>query len=145
MPKPHPIFPEEIWDGSTGNRDRSDFQIFSDPDAHDWDTITVEMIAVQELLAAGITFQPVESSIVLSNTVYEAVYLIDASEALQITLPDPDDQRYALNFKRIDNTGYPVTILPFGNELIQGDTSMIIAFQWSNLKLVTDHTDWFVL
>jgi len=47
--------------------------------------------------------------------------------------------------KKIDATGFTVTIDPNAAELIDGAANKIIAAQWTNVAFQSNGTSWFIL
>lgn len=84
-------------------------------------------------------------------TVTDHTILVDASGgAVVITLPlaanvyaNGIGREYVV--KKIDASGYTVTVDGAGSELIDGDLTKMISAQWTALKLQSSGTAWYVL
>lgn len=75
----------------------------------------------------------------------EGPILVDASSGpITITLPAliATDR---VTIKKIDTTANGVTIIPPGSELIDGQSSQLIATAYITLALVNNNTNWFIV
>lgn len=73
----------------------------------------------------------------------DSVILVDASSAnVEITIPASDSgKQYSV--KKIDSSANTVEIVPAGT--IDGEASKTIQYQNTNILIVTDGTNWFIL
>lgn len=154
MARPHnekypdtvPIFPEEVWDGTTNNPDRVTLNTQSDPDYNDYLRLSEEVRALQRSSANGPLTVAISGSLALSSAVKETILIVDASSGeINITLPAPSEKSAPITVKKVDVSEYAVNILPNDSETIDGDSSLIVDSQWSAAKLTTDGTNWYII
>ena len=82
-----------------------------------------------------------------SSTVVSAVTFVDASLGnLQMTLPNALTSIGAMYvLKKIDATGYTVTIVGTLDQTIDGETSQIISAQWTSITLIAMAGAWYII
>jgi len=69
-----------------------------------------------------------------------------ASGAITITLPAAAVKaNYFYRIKKIDSSVNAVTVKPNGSETIDGSTTMVIAFQYSCMDLVSNGSNWYII
>lgn len=140
-------FPGNVWDG-TNNVTQRNASVRRAPDRHDYDQIAGELIATQTrvLELSEIIVVATDHDDSLENSLNILYVLVDTSGGdVNITLPDPTLQRFAIHIKKIDPSGYAVNILPHGSETIDGDTELIVTGQWNAAMLITDREDWYIV
>lgn len=95
-------------------------------------------------LAVGKTITSADSPYTAGS---EEVVQIDASGGnVTVDLPDAStNNRVILQFKRIDNSNNTVTINAISGQTIDGEGSKDIKYQWSNMVIRSDGTNWFIL
>jgi len=87
------------------------------------------------------------TAIDLTLTSAHYTVLVDATTGNRIiTLPAAaSNTGRVYNVKKIDATGFTVTIDPNAAELIDGAANKIIAAQWTNVAFQSNGTSWFIL
>ena len=69
-----------------------------------------------------------------------------AAGAITITLPAAAAKaNYFYRIKKIDSSVNTVTVKPNGSETIDGSTTMVIAFQYSCMDLVSNGSNWYII
>lgn len=71
-------------------------------------------------------------------------YLFDCSGGNRTcNLPSCVGKNYRITIKKTDNSSNTLTIIPFGGELIDGETSMTILFKNTTLTIYSYNGDWY--
>ena len=69
-----------------------------------------------------------------------------AAGVITISLPAAAAKANSIfRIKKIDSSSNVVIVDPNGTELIDGDTSCTIAFQYSTLDIVSNGTSWYII
>lgn len=102
----------------------------------------------------GLTFEPsnVRTEILNTDTAYtisatDDIVSITGTLATTLTLPDPSlktvgDLIYIV--KEVAGSSV-ITIVPFGTELISGNTTATLTSSYGSMKIYTNGTNWFAL
>jgi hypothetical protein len=65
---------------------------------------------------------------------------------ITITLPTPSTVTgQVFTIKKIDNTGFTVTVVSTGGELIDGAASQIISAQYVSLSVISNGSIWYII
>jgi len=90
-----------------------------------------------------VVIDPTETTYSISPV--EEIVAIVGTNATTLTLPDPStkDVGYILYIVKETDSTNVITIVPFGTELIIGETSVEISNGYSSIALYTDGTNWF--
>ena len=74
------------------------------------------------------------------------VILVDASGgAVTITLPAAATAKKELCIKKIDTSGFVVTIDGSGSETIDDSTTLLLATPYDAVRIISDGTEWWIL
>ena len=69
-----------------------------------------------------------------------------ASGAVTITLPAAATKtNYFYRIKKIDSSTNTVTVTPNGSDKIDGNATMVIAYQYSCMDLVSNGSNWYII
>ena len=102
----------------------------------------------------GLTFESINVRTALQTTdtsytinINDDIVAITGTLETTLTLPDPStkavgDLIYIV--KEISGTS-TITILPFGTELISGDSSAVLSSSYGSVKIYTNGINWFAL
>jgi len=87
-------------------------------------------------------------TIVTGNTTLSAanpsVEVNAASGPITIQLPTAVGASGTFNVKKIDSSTNAVTILPFGSQTIDGQSSIVIQYQYSNVSMQPDGSNFVI-
>ena len=76
----------------------------------------------------------------------EITYLCDATNGdMIVTLSSPMQHGQQLTVKKIDATGYVVTVTAENLALIDGQSSKILSNQWDSMQLVVQNNRWYIV
>lgn len=150
MSFPNASFPAVIWDGDTDNPDRNGSQSQVNPDSRDYARIAAEIIATQKELQRVRDLTELEDNTVTSNTTLDSMselVLVDASAGnVVLTLPAVADADGSVKrVKKTDNSGYTVTLSPSDGSTIDGETSLILQYQWSVAQIQATEDNWYIV
>lgn len=145
MGKVYPSFPDEVWDGSTENRNRVGPCPVVSANDDDWDRIVAEVIAMQEFILSGGSGGLVVTDVNQSTTITSSgVYLVDGSGGnILITLPTAGTVIGQITVKKIDDSVNTVTIA--SAELIDGDSTKVIDTQYTAITVVPNDTTYHIV
>lgn len=75
------------------------------------------------------------------------ILLCDATAgSITINLPDASaNESKILYIKKIDASANTVTIEPFGSQLIEGNSNLVIGTQYDSPEIVCDGTEWWII
>lgn len=98
-------------------------------------------------VSAGSLLSTVQKTADYSVQSTDDVILCDASAGqLTVTLPDPAEAgSKTFHIKKIDASLYTVRVNPNSAETIDGKTFKLIRGQYSNMQLVSNGSDWYIL
>lgn len=67
-----------------------------------------------------------------------------ASGAVTITLPSAVSATDAV-VKKVDSSANAVTVAPAGGQTVDGDSSVVISYQWTAVHLKSDGSNWMMI
>lgn len=100
----------------------------------------------------GLVFEPAIVRVPVTSASYsvssgEDVVATTVAQATTLTLPQVSEKNVGdiiSIVKEVPGTD-EVTIVPFGSELILGQTSVVLSFSYGTMKIYTNGTNWFAL
>ena len=93
------------------------------------------------------TFKVISKTANYIATVDNLVILVDATAGnVNITIPTARNNNGKLFVvKKIDSTANTVTITPYGTQLIDGSSTVVISVQYTAVMIVSDNFNWWIL
>ena len=145
---PNASYPAQIWDADSQFQDRDKNVYQSNPKAEDYQRIAAELIATQTELDRVAALLEADNRTITGNEILDTtseLILCNISAYTELTLPDATAADKSIKeFKRIDDTGYRLRIVPAGGDTIDGYAWFEIEFQWTNLTMQATESGWYI-